>query len=74
MLVTVAKNRSWLVAAIPNTKYIMIYYRACNIYNDNRHNRHRRLTYATGDRGGGDNSEVTKSRPIGDDDIEFPID
>ena len=39
MLVTAGKNRSWLVAAILNTKYIMKYYSACNIYNDTRHNK-----------------------------------
>ena len=43
VLVTAAKNRSWLVAAVPNTKYMMKYYPALIMTSGTNDNR--RLTW-----------------------------
>ena len=58
MLVKARKNTSWLVAAIPNTKYIMKYYPAYNVYNDIRQNRQQKAKFnVTGSGGGGENDQ-----------------
>ena len=66
MLVMAAKNRSWLVAAIPNTKYIVKNYPACNVYNDIRHNRQQKADLdAAGSSGGGENDKTNlKTNPV----------
>ena len=59
MLVTAAKNRSWLVTAIPNKKYFMKYHPACNIYSDTNGNR--RPTWMLLEGGGGERGKMTKT-------------
>ena len=47
------RQQDWLVAAIPNTKYALKYYPACNIYIMSRHNRLQKTDVnATGSGGG----------------------
>ena len=65
MLVTAAKNRSWLVAAVPNTKYIMKYYPTCNIYIAIIHNRQQKADLDAAGSGGGrenDKNQLQKTK------------